>query len=194
MPVRPRPPPRLARGLIAAVTLQLAVDLAPLCALAAEGLRVQRLRPFNHTGPGQREDFVVPAFAAQIARIEAGFSGHEMLVGNLESERDFLDITDVCAAYIATIKKFDELPNNLALNICTGHATRIAAILDKLLALTSETITIRQDPARLRPSDIPRAAGNPDAAAKLLHWRPKKSLDETLASVLSHARQSTPKP
>jgi GDP-4-dehydro-6-deoxy-D-mannose reductase len=165
-----------------------------LCALAAEGLRVQRLRPFNHTGPGQREDFVVPAFAAQIARIEAGFSGHEMLVGNLESERDFLDITDVCAAYIATIKKFDELPNNLALNICTGHATRIAAILDKLLALTSETITIRQDPARLRPSDIPRAAGNPDAAAKLLHWRPKKSLDETLASVLSHARQSTPKP
>ena len=125
-----------------------------LCALAASGLRVIRLRPFNHTGPGQREDFVVPAFAGQIARIEAGLSAPEMLVGNLDSERDFLDIADVCAAYIALIRKFDELPNNLALNISTGQTIRIGAILEKLLALTGETITIRQDPARLRPSEI----------------------------------------
>ena len=162
-----------------------------LCALAASGLRVIRLRPFNHTGPGQREDFVVPAFAGQIARIEAGLSAPEMLVGNLDSERDFLDIADVCAAYIALIRKFDELPNNLALNISTGQTIRIGAILEKLLALTGETITIRQDPARLRPSEILRAAGDPAEAARLLNWRPRKSLDETIAAVLDDARRQT---
>jgi len=88
-----------------------------LCALAAEGLRVLRLRPFNHTGPAQREDFVVPAFAAQIARIEAGLQPPEILVGNLDSERDFLDIADICAAYTAAIQHFDQLPNNTVLNL-----------------------------------------------------------------------------
>jgi len=162
-----------------------------LCALAAEGLRVLRLRPFNHTGPGQREDFVVPAFAGQIARIEAGLSAPEMLVGNLDSERDFLDIADVCAAYIAAVQKFDELPNNLALNISTGRTIRIGAILEKLLALTGERITVRQDPARLRPSEIVRAAGDAAAAARFLDWRPHKSLDETIAAVLGEARRKT---
>jgi len=159
-----------------------------LCALAAIGLRVIRLRPFNHTGPCQREDFVVPAFAAQIARIEANLAPPEMLVGNLEAERDFLDITDICAAYIAAIRNFDTLPNNLALNISTGHATRIGAILETLLALTDKQITVRQDPSRLRPSGITRAAGDPSAAADLLDWRPRKTLDETILSVLEDAR------
>lgn len=160
-----------------------------LCALAAEGLRVLRLRPFNHTGPAQREDFVVPAFAAQIARIEAGLQPPEILVGNLDSERDFLDIADICAAYTAAIQHFDQLPNNTVLNLATGRATRIAVILDKLLALSPAKITIRQDPARLRPSDIARAAGDPTAAARLLNWHPTTPLDDTIASVLRHARE-----
>jgi GDP-4-dehydro-6-deoxy-D-mannose reductase len=43
-----------------------------LVALIPRGLDLVRLRPFNHTGPGQSEAFVIPAFAGQIARIEAG--------------------------------------------------------------------------------------------------------------------------
>ena len=48
-----------------------AADLA-LGALARQGLKCIRLRPFNHAGPGQTEAFVIPAFSMQIARIEAG--------------------------------------------------------------------------------------------------------------------------
>ena len=77
-----------------------AADLA-LGALAANGLRVIRFRPFNHTGPGQTDEFVVPAFASQIARIEKGAQPPVMMVGNLDAQRDFLDVRDVVDAYVA---------------------------------------------------------------------------------------------
>jgi len=159
-----------------------------LCALAADGLRVIRLRPFNHTGPGQREDFVVPAFAGQIARIEAGLAPPEMLVGNLDSERDFLDIRDVCAAYIACLQKFDALANNQAINIATGTARRISAVLDILLQQSDREIAVRQDPRRMRASEIVRAAGNAKLALELLGWQPRFGLDETLRWILQDLR------
>jgi GDP-4-dehydro-6-deoxy-D-mannose reductase len=159
-----------------------------LCALAADGLRVIRLRPFNHTGPGQREDFVVPAFAGQIARIEAGLAPPEMLVGNLDSERDFLDIRDVCAAYIACLQKFDALANNQAINIATGTARRIGAVLDILLQQSDREIAVRQDPRRMRASEIVRAAGNAKLALELLGWQPRFGLDETLRWILQDLR------
>ena len=69
--------------------------------MAGEGLRVLRMRPFNHTGPGQSDAFVVPAFARQVARIAAGLQPPVLQVGALDPQRDFLDVRDVCAAYAA---------------------------------------------------------------------------------------------
>ena len=63
--------------------------------MAKQGLRAIRLRPFNHTGPGQSENFAVPSFAAQIAKIERGEQGPVMQVGSLINRRDFLDVRDV---------------------------------------------------------------------------------------------------
>jgi GDP-4-dehydro-6-deoxy-D-mannose reductase len=162
-----------------------------LCALAADGLRVIRLRPFNHTGPGQSEDFVVPAFAGQIARIEAGLMPPEMAVGALDSERDFLDVRDVCDAYVACVGHFDKIPNNAIFNVSTGQAVPIARLLEQLLAQTDRAIAVRQDPARLRRSDIKRAAGDSGRALEVLGWRARRPLHETLASVLTAARRAT---
>ena len=165
-----------------------AAELA-LGALAGEGLRVLRLRPFNHTGPGQSEDFVVPAFAGQIARIEAGLMPPEMAVGALDPERDFLDIRDVCRAYVAALARFDKLPNNQAINIGSGSSVKIGTILQMLLAQSPARITVRQDPARLRPVEIERAAGDNTRARELLGWQPRHALAQTLESVLAFARR-----
>jgi GDP-4-dehydro-6-deoxy-D-mannose reductase len=70
-----------------------------LGALTHRGLKCVRFRPFNHSGPGQTEGFVVPDFAMQIAKIEAGLIPPAMRVGNLDIERDFLDVRDVVRAY-----------------------------------------------------------------------------------------------
>jgi GDP-4-dehydro-6-deoxy-D-mannose reductase len=166
-----------------------AADLA-LGALASAGLLLLRLRLFNHTGPGQREDFVVPAFCGQIAKIEAGQVPPEILVGALTPERDFLDIRDVCAAYVASVVHFDSIPNNQIINIASGNAVRIGAILDRLISKASRDIIIRQDPARLRPVEIAHAAGDATRAAEVLGWRPMYSLEDTLDSVLAFARRA----
>jgi GDP-4-dehydro-6-deoxy-D-mannose reductase len=171
-------------------TTKAAADLA-LGARASQGLRLLRLRPFNHTGPGQSEDFVVPAFAGQIARIEAGQAPPEISVGTLESARDFLDVRDVCAAYVQCIARDGELPDHAILNIASGQAVKIATLLEMLLSRTQHSITIRQDPARLRPAEIPTAIGDATRAMQLLHWQPQIPMAQTLDSVLDFARQKT---
>jgi len=165
-----------------------AAELA-LGALAGEGLRLLRLRPFNHTGPGQAEDFVVPAFAGQIARIEAGLMPPEMAVGALDPERDFLDIRDVCRAYIGCAEKFDDLPNDTVINIASGRGVKIGSVLDILLSNAKCPIAVKQDQSRMRPVEIRRAVGDATLASKLLGWQPKFELKETLATVLNFARQ-----
>jgi len=85
-----------------------AADLA-LGAMAAEGLRVIRMRPFNHTGPGQAPAFVVAAFAEQVARVAAGHQALILRVGALDAMRDFLDVRDVCSAYAACLARSDTL-------------------------------------------------------------------------------------
>ena len=109
-----------------------AADLA-LGAMAAEGLRVVRIRAFNHTGPGQAPGFVVAAFAEQVARIAAGLQPPVMRVGALEPMRDFLDVRDVCAAYAACLHHADALPPGTILNLASGQPRRVGDVLQALL-------------------------------------------------------------
>lgn len=158
-------------------------DLA-MGVLAGEGLKCLRLRPFNHTGPGQTEDFVVPAFAAQIARIKAGQQPPVMQVGNLEAERDFLDVRDVVAAYLTLIEQTGNLRSGTVYNICSGHAVSMQHILDRLIQMSGLQISVAPDPARQRPSDLPRIVGSAAALMRDTGWKPAFSLDQTLSDTL----------
>ncbi|HUZ63580.1 MAG TPA: GDP-mannose 4,6-dehydratase [Acetobacteraceae bacterium] len=164
-----------------------AADLA-LGAMAADGLRVVRLRPFNHTGPGQGTAFVVAAFAWQIAQIEAGRAEPRIATGALDPERDFLDVRDICAAYAAALARFDALPNGAIINLASGTPRRIGAVLEELLELSGVKAAPVTDPARLRPADIPRACGDAGRAASLLGWKPSIPWSRTLSDVLQDCR------
>jgi GDP-4-dehydro-6-deoxy-D-mannose reductase len=164
-----------------------AADLA-LCGMAEQGLRVVRLRPFNHTGPGQSAQFVVVAFALQIARIAAGLQAPVLQVGNLETWRDFLDVRDVCAAYVACIQRRDILASGTILNLASGHARRVGDVLADLIALAGVEVEIQVDASRIRDTDIRMACGNPTRAQELLGWRPVIPWDQTLRDVLDDCR------
>ncbi len=161
-----------------------------LSAMTTEGLRLIRLRPFNHIGPGQSPAFAIAAFAYQIARIEAGLQPPELNVGALEPERDFLDVRDICAAYAAALSCADTLPPGIAINLASGTARRIGAVLDELLARARVPIAVRTDPTRLRPDDLPRSLGDPSLAGQLLGWRPEISWTTTLADILADCRRA----
>ena len=164
-----------------------AADLA-LGAMAAEGLRVIRLRPFNHTGAGQTPGFAVPAFARQVARIAAGLQEPVLRVGALDPQRDFLDVRDVCAAYIAAITHADHLEPGTILNIASGIPRRIGDVLADLMRLAGISARIETDIARLRPTDIATAQGNAHRARVSLGWAPTIPWGTTLADVLADWR------
>jgi GDP-4-dehydro-6-deoxy-D-mannose reductase len=164
-----------------------AADLV-LGGMAAQGLRVVRLRPFNHTGPGQSAHFVVAAFSHQIARIAAGLQDPVLQVGNLETWRDFLDVRDVCAAYVACIRRRDILARGTILNLASGQARRIGDVLADLAALAGVEIEINVDASRVRGTDIRMACGNPLRARECLGWTPVIPWKQTLLDMLEDCR------
>jgi GDP-4-dehydro-6-deoxy-D-mannose reductase len=165
-----------------------AADLA-MGALSHRGLHVIRMRPFNHTGPGQTEAFVIPAFAAQVARIESGLITPIIRVGNLDPERDFLDVRDVADAYALAVFKSKTIEPNTIFNIASGVARRVGDVLDWFLRHSTKKISVEQDTRRMRPSDLPRIVGDASRARQTLGWIPKKAFDETLWDILSEWRQ-----
>lgn len=164
-----------------------AADLA-VGAMAAEGLRAIRLRPFNHTGPGQSESFAVPAFARQIARIEAGQQPPILEVGALDTVRDFLDVRDVCAAYSMAIEQAATLPPRCIINLASGQGRRIGDLLDDMLCVAQVKAEIRTDPTRLRASEIRAATGTSSRARELLNWSPHIPWEQTISDVLADWR------
>jgi len=147
-------------------------------------------RAFNHTGPRQATDFVVPAFARQIARIERGLEPPVVRVGNLEALRDFLDVRDVIRAYRLLLFETPPAPWRVV-NVASGKAVIIRSLLDELVADATVPVTIETDPARLRPSDLPECIGASTLLTELSGWRPTYSLSETLLETLRYWRSVT---
>ena len=158
--------------------------------MAREGLNAIRVRPFNHTGPWQTERFVIPAFAAQVARIEAGLQEPVIRVGNLAARRDFLDVRDVADAYISLAISPPSFEPGVVLNLASGVVRRIGDILEELVSLSPVKIRVEMDPARLRASETPFTIADARRIRALLGWEPRISWPKTLADVLEFWRIS----
>lgn len=162
-------------------------DMA-LGALAQEGLKCLRLRPFNHTGPGQREDFVVPAFAAQLTRIAMGEQPPLLKVGNLDVARDFLDVRDVVAAYIRLVELADGLKPGAIYNVSSGRSVLIRDVLETLIRLSEQNVSVESDADRRRSGDTPDNCGSAEALMRDTGWKPKYKLERTLGDILTEFR------
>jgi GDP-4-dehydro-6-deoxy-D-mannose reductase len=170
-----------------------AADLA-LGSLAPAGLRSVRLRPFNHIGAGQSADFVIASFARQIARIEAGLQPPVLTIGRADTFRDFLDVSDVCAAYLACIAGHAALAPGTILNIASGRARRIGDVLAEMLAMSAVAIEVIAEPSRVRATDIARAEGDAGMARAMLGWAPSIPWRDTLAAILDDWRRRAHRP
>jgi len=159
-------------------------SLAPLY----QGLfPVQVVRPFNHTGPGQVRDFALPAFAAQIARIEAGRQEPVIRVGDLSAERDYLHVADVVSAYALLL---DRRESGL-FNVCSGAAHPMSWWLERLVERATVPVRIELDPSRVFPQGNPRLAGD-NARLRALGWAPVRQPEEIVDDLLEYWRQRIP--
>ncbi len=150
------------------------------------GMKIIRTRAFNHTGPRRGDVFVCSAFAKQIAEIEAGLKEPILLVGNLEAIRDFTDVRDMVRAYWLAVLKGK--PGDVY-NIARGSGVKIKKVLELLLAMSKKKITVREDPARMRPSDVPILIGDATKFRKKTGWKPQIRLEQTLADILDYWRK-----
>lgn len=144
-----------------------------------------RTRGFNHEGPRRGPVFVASDFAKQIADIEKGRKPPVLSVGNLDAKRDFTDVRDMVRAYWLALEKC--APGEVY-NICRGQCWTIRETLDMLLGMTKTKIDVRQDPARLRPSDVQILLGDNTKFVKATGWQPTIPFETTLRDMLEYWR------
>ena len=165
---------------------KVAQDFLGLQYYLAYGLPVVRVRPFNHTGPGQAPRFVVPAFASQIARIEAGLQAPVMQVGNLDAARDFTDVRDIVRAYHLAVSQGE--PGEVY-NLASGRPQSVRGLLEMLLSYSQAEIRVERDPDRYRPVDVPMAYGSAEKFRRRTGWGPQILFAQTLRDVLAYWRE-----
>lgn len=163
-----------------------AQDLLGLQYYLSHDLPVFRVRAFNHLGPGQSERFVAPAFAIQIARIEAGLQEAVMSVGDLSAKRDFTDVRDIVRAYVLIMQRGEP---GAAYNLGSGKARSIQNLLETLLSFSVSNIEIKVDEARMRPSRIPVLESDIGRLQQATGWQPSIPFEQTLRDVLDECRQ-----
>lgn len=145
-----------------------------------------RVRPFNHIGPRQRLGFVAPDFAKQIAEAEAGLVKPVIQVGNLEPQRDFSDVRDVVQGYHAALTEGE--PGEVY-NLGSEQARSIGELSDGLLSMASVPLKIEQDPARLRPTDVPVMVSDCSKLRARTGWRAIIPFEKSLQDVLDYWRK-----
>ena len=145
-------------------------------------------RPFNHTGPGQDVRFVLPSLAQQIADVEAGRRPPCLELGNLEASRDFLDVRDVCAAYVAMLETPAAPAERSVYNVASGGSWRIGDLVQKFRLHARAPFDVAIDPKRLRPSDVPMAVGSAKRLEQATGWKPTIGVDAIVEALLAHWR------
>lgn len=161
------------------------IDLMGYQYFKSYGMRIIRTRAFNHTGPGQNDQFVCSRFAKTVAEIEKGMRKPILTVGNLDAIRDFTDVRDMVRAYALSV--MHGTPGE-AYVIASGIGRSIKKVVDILLSLSHEPIRVEKDPALLRPSDVPVLFGDSSKFREATEWQPQITFEQTLEDLLEYWR------
>jgi GDP-4-dehydro-6-deoxy-D-mannose reductase len=157
-----------------------------LAAVADGALRVAVVRPFNHTGPGQRPEFVTPALARRI--LAARNQGRtEIVVGNVDVRRDIGDVRDLARALRLILEGLSggAVPSGTVLNVATGRSVAIRDVLGMLAQIIGSDIEPRVDPSLLRANDPPDIRGDASRLRGLTRWEPEIPLRRTLEDLVA---------
>ncbi|MEO6967146.1 MAG: NAD-dependent epimerase/dehydratase family protein [Rhodanobacteraceae bacterium] len=120
--------------------------------LWADRLPIVITRPFNYTGVGQSEQFLIPKIVAHFRR-----GARAIELGNTRVWRDFSDVRDVARAYVAVVAA---APIGQTLNLCSGATHSLADVLDMMATIAGYRIEVRVNPAFVRANEVLRLTGS----------------------------------
>lgn len=147
------------------------------------GMKVYYVRPFNHTGVGQKDTFVLPSFCKQAAEIEKSGKPGIIKVGNLTAKRDFSDVRDIVRAYRMIIESDD---CTRVFNVGSGKAYSLRSILDYIVSLCSQPVSFEVDPQKYRPVDNPMICCNYSYIRDELGWEPNYTVFDSVKEMFEY--------
>lgn len=154
-----------------------------------DGIPALIARAFNHVGPRQSPSFVASSIAKQIAEIEAGKKEPKLIMGNLESQRDIMDVRDTVRAYQAMMQSAKP---GIPYNVSSGTPLPVRDLVTLMTTSARVPIAIEQDPARFRPNDTPLVLGDHSKLTNDTGWSPRIELSQTVSDLLDYWRDQTP--
>ena len=146
------------------------------------GMKITCVRPFNHTGVGQKDSFVLPGFCRQAAEIEKSGKAGVINVGNLSVKRDFSHVKDIVRAY-RMIMESDEC---ITYNVGSGTAYGLDEMLGFVIGLSSREIRVEIDKSRLRPVDTPVVCCDRSLIEQKLGWKPRYTVFDALKEMYEY--------
>ncbi len=153
-------------------------------------LKIYCVRPFNHTGIGQRDSFVLPSFCKQVAEIVKSGKPDSIKVGNLTVQRDFSHVKDIVRAYRMIVESDD--CNNIY-NVGYGKAYKLEDMLQYVISLSNQKIDIQIDPEKFRPSDQPVICCDHGLITRKLGWEPEYTVYDALKEMYNYYLESDSK-
>lgn len=147
------------------------------------GLKIYCVRPFNHTGIGQRDSFVLPSFCKQVAEIDKSGKDGKIQVGNLKVKRDFSHVKDVVRAYRMIVESDN---CNQIYNVGSGNAYSLEDMLTYIIGLSNQNIEIEVDQNRIRPTDQPVICCDRSLIGKELGWEPQYNVYDALKEMYEY--------
>ena len=145
----------------------------------ADRLPLFFVRPFNYTGPGQVESFVIPKLVAHFKR-----SAATVELGNLTVEREYNDVRMVTDAYLKLLEK---AVIGQTYNICSSKTYTLHQVIDILIELTGHNINVAVNPAFFRANELHRLCGDASKLDKTIGARASIALKDTLRWMLESA-------
>lgn len=147
------------------------------------GLKIYCVRPFNHTGVGQKDSFVLPSFCKQVAEIEKSGEPGVMKVGNLKVKRDFSHVKDIVRAYRLIVESDN---CELIYNVGSGNAYSLEEMLRYIVSLSSQEIKVEIDQSRFRPTDQPVICCDHNLIKTELGWEPQYTVFDALKEMFEN--------
>jgi nucleoside-diphosphate-sugar epimerase len=132
-------------------------------------------RPFNYTGPGQSERFLIPKIVGHFKRKEKKIS-----LGNLDISRDFSDVQDVVESYKRLL--ISEI-RSLTVNICSGNAIPLIEIIKIMNKISGYEIIVETDPEFVRLNEIKSLKGSNQLLKRLINFVPETSYEGILQRI-----------
>lgn len=144
------------------------------------GMRVYRVRAFNHLGVGQSCSFAIPSWCKQVAAIEKSGKPGLVGVGNLIAVRDFSDVRDVVRAYRLILESefYGEV-----FNVGSGIGRSLSDVLHEIIRFSEQQVTVAVKKELFRPADTPSIVCDREKIGSKLGWCPAIPLTDTLYAV-----------